>query len=556
MGCIDGSLSEFGHLRPETPQSTIVRPLAATFHGLNDNINNNSNNDNNNHNNNNGNNNSNSIGNSNSSRRRAATVSSPPGTVRRREVVGATSVRSRCPAPPPPPLPPPPAQAPVPLPPPPTPKRRSSNGATLKRSSTVDGRGGVSSAGFLLPQLDGPSGAAAAAATAAPQRKKTVNGRSGMAWLQRPEKKDKEKEKDAKPKLLIDTHNYNNNVATTATVTPSSSSSSQPSDGKQQLSYAYEPHHHQQQNPRNRSLTESPATRTSIDSAAARFNSDMRRAISSGGRLKKKKVPVSPAAQAPGKIDSFFIDRGLLLSSPRAAVEPGDAAIVGKGKKKWRKRVFSSDFFKPGGGGTENKVNHKSEKNNSQPAAAVAETAAPPKTASLGITLPTPPAPSIVSTSDNTVITKKSHDSRCSSSGTDVSQAASTVESCQVDGIGSPEVERESAGKVFNDSVIGMIDGKVGCISKMICGRQWRPPILTLDMQVLAAVDRVPVKTGRGYDLWIAVVLQGHVVGDIDFPGSSSGPNAAGIGLDVGLLLDVSYGFFPSRSLSPPIVRS
>lgn len=402
----------------------------------------------------------------------------------------------------------------------------------------MSSRGCVSSPGYLLPQLDGPSDAAIAA-TAGPQRKKTANDRSGMTWPQRPGKEDREKEKDARPKLLIDTHNCNNNAAATTTTiaSPSSSSSSQPPDG----AYACEPQH-----PRNRSFTGSRATRTSTESAAARFNSDMRRAISSGGRLKKKKAHVSPAAQALGKMDS--VDRGLLLPSPRAAAEHGDAATAGKGKRKWRKRVFSSDFFKPsGGGGTENKVNHKPEKNNGQlaiaaAAAVAAAAAATPKTATLGTTPPPPPDPSLALTSGHAVTTKESRGSRCASSGTDANQAASTVESCQTNGIGSSE-ERESAGKVFNDSVIGTADGKVGCTSKVTCAHRWRPPILSLDMQVLAAVDRVPVTTGRGYDLWIAVVLQGRVVGDIDFPGTS-GPNTAGIGLDVGLLLDVSYEFF------------
>ena len=359
-----------------------------------------------------------------------------------------------------------------------------------------------------------------------------------MTWLLRAGKEDREKEKDAKPKLLIDTDDCNNNAAAATIASSSSSSSSRPSDG----AYAYEPQH-----PRNRSFTDSPATRTSTDSAAARFNSDMRRAISSGGRLKKKKAHVSPAVQALGKMDSFPID---LLPSPRAAVEPGDAATTGKGKRKWRKRVFSSDFFKPSGAG--DKVNHNPEKNNGQPAiaAAVAAAAATPKTATLETIPPSPPAPSAVLTSGHAVTTNESRRSRCASSGTDANQVASTVESCLVNGIRPPE-ERESAGKVFND-VIGMADGKVGCTSKMTRAHRWRPPILALDMQVLAAADRVPVTTGHGYDLWIAVVLQGHVVGDIDFLGTS-GPNTAGIGLDVGLLLDVSYELF---SFSPFPVQS
>ncbi|KAI5821251.1 hypothetical protein BZA77DRAFT_299033 [Pyronema omphalodes] len=106
-----------------------------------------------------------------------------------------------------------------------------------------------------------------------------------------------------------------------------------------------------------------------------------------------------------------------------------------------------------------------------------------------------------------------------------------------MDGIASTGDER-STGKIFNDSVIGIIDGKVGIISKSKSGYQWKPPMLTLNLQVICPFDRLPVRVRKGMELWVAVILQGHVVGDIDWPGAVG--NAAGIGLDVGVLLDIS----------------
>ncbi|KAF8253921.1 hypothetical protein K440DRAFT_657063 [Wilcoxina mikolae CBS 423.85] len=349
----------------------------------------------------------------------------PAGRIRRE--IDIRSARSRCP---------------------PTPKRKSSAGATLKRSGTVDER---KSSGYLL-QLDGP-------ADMPERRKSPVKERGGMAWLQRPEKRE------ARVKS-IDTRD-----ALTHAVTMG--------DGKGM---------------RDRSLTE-PAKPTSIDGAASRFNSDMKRALSSGSRLKK-----TFALGADTAIDD-------------ESYEHDDA--VDK-VKKWKKRVFSKDFFKPDSKAL------KAEKSSHS------VTRTP---------IFTPPAPSVKSDkTDKTVITKRSLNSR-HSSDTNASQAASTVESFQMDGIGSPD-EEGPTDKAFNDSVIGMIDGKIGGIFRAKCGKQWKPPILTLDMRVIAPVDRIPVKVGHGHEFWIAVVLQGRVVGDIDSPSSIG--NAAGIGLDVGILLDIS----------------
>lgn len=362
----------------------------------------------------------------------------PRGRIHRE--IESTSVRSRCP---------------------PTPKRKSSAGATLKRSCTVDGR---KSSGYL-PQLDGP-------ADMPERRKSSVKERGGMAWLQRPEKRE------VKTKLT-DTRD----ILTSA--------------GDQKCM-------------RDRSLTE-PVKPTTVDGAASRFNSDMKRALSSGSRLKK-----TFALGVDTAIDDESYDH--------------DDAV--DKMKKWKKRVFSKDFFKP-----DNKT-HKTEKGSHSAA----------QTPTF-----TPPAPSVMSGgTDKTVITKRSPDSQCSSD-TNASQAASTVESWQVDGIGSPD-EEDASDKFFNDSVIGMIDGKVGGISRAKCGQQWKPPILTLDMKVVAPVYRVPVKAGNGHELWIAVTFQGHVVGDIDSPSSIG--NAAGIGLDVGVLLDISCDTLQFYSSNTNLNRS
>jgi hypothetical protein len=338
-----------------------------------------------------------------------------------------------------------------------TPKRKSSRGATLKRSYTVDERKRKSTTN--IPQLDGPSDM--------PERKKISAGARGMAWLQRPEKKG------AKIGMV---------EALREIPAPMSALNMKGKNTAQ-----------------DRSFTD-PARPTIIESAATRSDVDMmKRAISSGSRFKKAFTMGSD-----NPTDEESLDNG----------SNGD-----KKAKHWKKRVFSKDFFKP-----DTKA-HKLERMMVLPT-------------TVEYSESDTPTPSIKSAcSDKTVVTKQSHGSR-SSLGTSASQAASTTEEFQFDGMGSIPLDEESTEKVFNDSVIGMIDGKVGGMLRRRGGQQWRSPILTLDVQVIAPIDRIPVKVGQERETWIAVVLRGLVAGEIDTPGVIG--NSVGIGLDVGVLLDIS----------------
>lgn len=304
----------------------------------------------------------------------------------------------------------------------------------------MDGRKTTS----IFLQLDGSSDI--------PERKKSsVGGRGGMAWLQRPEKKELKAKFDTRKPISLPEITVEGKKANERTYTV----------------------------PSNLNNDEVTARRASID---------IKRAVSSASRFRKA---FAMSTDSTNDDDSLENDENKM--------------------KKWKKRVFSKDFFKP-----ETKAQRADKIRNSQ---------------TLSV------APSVVSIgSERTVITRRSVDS-LSSTNSAASQAASTEE-WQVDGMGAP-VEEDPTEKVFNDSVIGMIDGKVGGMPKPRCGKQWKPPILTLDMQVITSVDRVPVKVAQGYEFWVAVVLQGTVVGEVDLPGSTG--NTAGIGLDVGVLLDISY---------------
>jgi hypothetical protein len=325
-----------------------------------------------------------------------------------------------------------------------------------------------------ISQLDGSSDM--------PEKKKSSAGARGMAWLQRPEKKATK-----------------SGMAEALRELPSPINIETKKD------------------PRDRSFTD-PVRPATTDSATARGDGDMaKRAISSGSRFKK-----AFSIGSDNSTDEDSLDHD----------STGD-----KKAKGWKKRVFSKDFFKP-----ESKA-HKLENITVLETTIESPEYGPSVTSGQsGASEPFrtsggSPTPSIRSVgSDRTVVTRQSQSG--SYSGSDASQAASTTEDFQFDGVGSVPLDDNSTEKVFNDSVIGMIDGKVGTRSRPKGGQQWKPPILTLDVQVISSIDRLPVKVRPGSEYWVAVVLRGLVVGDIDTPGTIG--NAAGIGLDVGVLLDIS----------------
>ncbi|KAA8908230.1 hypothetical protein FN846DRAFT_681147 [Sphaerosporella brunnea] len=352
--------------------------------------------------------------------------------------------------------------------------RRTSSKGATRKRSHTVEERKTDNATAYVSQLDGPSDV--------PERKKSSAGARGMAWLQRPEKRVG---RMGMAQALREIPAPMSNV-----------------EGKN-----------------SRSFTE-PARPTTADSATARGEGDMvKRATSSASRFKKAFV-IGP----DNSTDAESLDRE----------SNGD-----KKAKGWKQRVFSKEFFKPETRAQKLEKTTVLETTIESPeydSLVLSENsiASNPFRTSAGGS----PAPSIGSSrSDRTVVTKQSRNSG-SYSGTDASQAASTTEEFQVDGVGSIPLDDESTEKVFNDSVIGMLNGKIGSISRPRAGQQWKPPILTLDVQVISPIDRLPVKVGPGNEIWVAVVLQGLVVGDIDTPNTTA--NATGIGLDVGVLLDIS----------------
>lgn len=345
------------------------------------------------------------------------------------------------------------------------PRRVSSTRQKLQRRNTIDGR-----------RTDGGSNDDSAGGgipnldgtSDMPERKKSSAGNRGMSWLQRPERKDS-KHKVPAP-------------------------APEPKTKKDKVVV------------RDRSSTD-PGRLVTAD-ATARGNFDVKRTVSSGSRFRK----------------AFSKGADNNIEEESTTTDHGDA--VDK-VKKWKKRVFSKDFFKNDAKGQKLADRRSS-------LSTPTEVTEPSSNS----------APSVMSDHSNkTVITRhsaksvKSVKSR-SSSDTAASQAASTIDDFQVDGISSVPMDGNATEKVFNDSVIGMIDGKVGVKPRLRCGQQWKPPMITLDLQVISPVDRVPVVVGSGNEIWVAVVLQGLVVGEIDRPGVAG--NTSGIGLDVGVLLDIS----------------
>jgi hypothetical protein len=355
-----------------------------------------------------------------------------------------------------------------------TPRRRSSRGATLKRSYTVDGgRRGV-------PQFDGGDDVDDEVG------KKGV----GMQWLQRASERKGFRDLEFGSKDTV------------RRVRPVPREFEGAAGGREVLPLPL-PGAVNVKKVRDRASTD-PLGTVGMNDAR---EEELRRASSSGGYGNKVKQ----------RIESFGFGRGNSIDEERE-----DEMDVKK--KGWKKRVFSKDYF-------HFKTEAKAQKTERRRSESFSDA--------------TPPMPIFRYVEDSEGF-NGSHGSRRSraskiSTDTAASQVASTV--WQVDGMASYEEAVTKIPKHFDDSVIGMIDGKVGSMSTTKRSAQpWKPPMLNLDMQVVAEVDRLPVKIETEQEFWVAVLLQGRVIGDVDIPGSTT--NAERFGLDVGVLLDISYDFY------------
>ncbi|RPA90155.1 hypothetical protein L873DRAFT_1795647 [Choiromyces venosus 120613-1] len=117
-------------------------------------------------------------------------------------------------------------------------------------------------------------------------------------------------------------------------------------------------------------------------------------------------------------------------------------------------------------------------------------------------------------------------------------------------------------GHVRNTSVLGIFEGNIGGKNRtrgQKCGK-WRPPTLTVDLVVTPERDTLPIYSGQSAGqngLWISVEIEGKV--------SSSGSGYAGqpqgVGMDVGVLMDLSpytsrTSFSSMKSKAKRIVES
>ncbi|KAL7273830.1 hypothetical protein RUND412_003296 [Rhizina undulata] len=115
------------------------------------------------------------------------------------------------------------------------------------------------------------------------------------------------------------------------------------------------------------------------------------------------------------------------------------------------------------------------------------------------------------------------------------------------DGSALDEYLQGGAKKVFNDSVIGIFNGKIGGLPRR-SDRPWNPPVLTLEVSVVAEIDKfaVNVMKSEGYiaETWVVVELQAKV--------ESEGTPIKGVevGLDVGILMDISTYTSPAGFLN------
>jgi hypothetical protein len=383
--------------------------------------------------------------------------------------------------------------------PPPTPKRRSSTGATLRRSYTVDGRNWYNNR--AIAQFDGGDDEEPT------PRQKNSSGGHGMTWLYKPAERSSTKAK----------RSSGQSGGTTAKPASSLSRNSQDSSGGNtpMPTNVLEA----RKRMRDRALTDPVRPRANTAISHDDINIGItNRHTSYGGYSNKLKSRV-------GSHTLGVTDRQL-NATESTEKEPYATKEKTKG---WKKRVFSKGFFV-----SESKA-QRAERKRSEGSIKSQKLAAPASSSESMKSVAT-------KGSDKTAKTIRSLELR-NSSDTNASQAASTTNGWQIDGMGAISYEdgsTESRTKAFNDSVIGIIDGKVGSIGvKDKFAEQWRPPILGLNMQAIAEVDRIPVKVNGEYEIWVAVIMQGRVPGGVSSVAINGYPTK--VGLDVGVLLDISY---------------
>lgn len=110
----------------------------------------------------------------------------------------------------------------------------------------------------------------------------------------------------------------------------------------------------------------------------------------------------------------------------------------------------------------------------------------------------------------------------------------------QVDGQDGSKALARRSNYVPRDSVLGMFEGNIGgkAHTEERKSAQWKPPVLCLETIVVPQRDKIPVafpdSEGRGRRVWVSVEFEGKV----HFNGDK--PLGAGVGLDVGVLMDLS----------------
>lgn len=204
-----------------------------------------------------------------------------------------------------------------------------------------------------------------------------------------------------------------------------------------------------------------------------------------------------------------------------APVEKGGPESDGKDHSKgWAKRVFSGGFFSHVASGGGKLDQEDKTKGSSEPVATVR---------------PSSPAQTIV---------RRHTTSEKSSIQNIRAQSAFHGNPWQPDSIGIPVLfpELNIGGGGMNDSVVGVFEGKFGGLHKLRKPvGQWRPPNLSLSLNVVSEVDKAPVSfvdhDASHRQFWVSV----EITGKVDDGDERLGDDVYRVGLDVGVLLDISY---------------
>lgn len=208
---------------------------------------------------------------------------------------------------------------------------------------------------------------------------------------------------------------------------------------------------------------------------------------------------------------------------------------VGKTPAKgWKEKMFSRDFFTRGSAGTSLKKEAKAkniERSNSVSSANTTKSAHIQRSST------------VAGKPTSTRIDISSNHSWCEP---DYQYSRNGTRTWQLDGNGATSSLTGSGIRHksdFNDSVLGIFEGSVGGVGRTRLKKagHWKPPTLQLQMEVVAETEKVPITYPGGHGdekvVWVSIELDGKVdEGTESFEGIK-------VGLDVAVLMDVSYAF-------------